>query len=80
MIKYTQIAKKPQEWAVEHEGRTGKVKKSGSNVRRIRWYLFTSDQLPGIPFRNRRQAFGYFEDGRKVEAKAKFDRQGRRTR
>lgn len=77
MISYTQIAKKPQEWAVEHEGRTGKVKKSGSSVRGIRWYLFVPDQLPGIPFRSRRAAFRYFEDGTKFSPRPVYNRSGR---
>lgn len=76
MITYTLIARKPTEWRVEHEGRIGKVRK-GSYVRGVRWFLFTEDQLPGIPFRSRRAAFRYFEDGTKFEPRPVYARTGR---
>lgn len=74
-IKYTLLRRKPSKWAVEFEGRTGTVEKTGDTGRSGRWKLTedTSEDSRSIRhFRSRREAFHFFRTGERFETNPVF--------
>lgn len=71
-IKYSLMRRKPSKWAIEFEGRTGFVEKTGDTGRSGRWKLIecTSEDSRSIRyFKSRRAAFHFFRTGERHETK-----------
>ena len=65
------VRRKPSKWAVEFDGRTGFVEKTGRTERIRRWKLTLPDG-PGGYFASRRGAIHYFVTGEKFETNPVF--------
>lgn len=72
------IQRKPESiYGVEYDGRVGLVSKTGDDQRSLRWKLELVDG-ESKHFKSRREAFYFFETGKKYETNPTYIMQGQK--